>query len=281
MVLDNKGIVTYTQFLREDLIIIRFVPSNGIMPEYKTGQFLTIGVPIPTENFKTVRRAYSIASHPENRKYFEFVIRWVRKPLPGRVTTQLFYASEGDEIFWGNPTGNALAISNTLPNGEPDKRRIICVGGGTGIAPFVAYANHLHDVGDKREIIILHGASYVDELSYKGLFTKLDDESIERGKDEWNFKYRAAISRPNEWFNRSWKGQTGRVESFFKPKPGGLSPIEELVGEELNKDNTIIYICGYQGTIDGVMDYVKEKGFVTEHDKREDGSFEIKYESYG
>ena len=90
-----------------------------------------------------------------------------------------------------------------------------------------------------------------------------------------------SISRPKEWFNRSWKGQTGRVEAFFKPKPGGLSPIEELVGEELTKDNTIIYICGYQGTIDGVMDFVKPKGFVTEHDKREDGSYEVKYESYG
>lgn len=281
MVADNKGIITYTQFLREDLVIIRFVPENGIMPEYRTGQFLTLGVPIPAENFKLVRRAYSIASHPENRKYFEFVIRWVRKPLPGRVTTQLFYASEGDEIFWGNPTGNALAISDTLPNGQPDKRRIICVGGGTGIAPFVAYAQHLHDVGDKREIVVLHGASYVDELSYKGLFTKLEDESVERGKEKWNFRYRAAISRPQEWFNRSWKGQTGRVESFFKSKPGGLSPVEELVGEELTKDNTIIYICGYQGTIDGVMDYVKEKGFVTEHDKREDGTFEVKFESYG
>ena len=28
-----------------------------------------------------------------------------------------------------------------------------------------------------------------------------------RGKDQWNFKYRAAISRPQEWFNRSWAGQ--------------------------------------------------------------------------
>ncbi len=281
MVSDNKGIITYTQFLREDLLIIRFVPENGIMPEYNTGQFLTIGVPIPAENFKLVRRAYSIASHPENRKYFEFVIRWVRKPLPGRVTTQLFYASEGDEIFWGNPTGNALAINQKLHNGQPDRRRIICVGGGTGIAPFVAYALHLNAVGDKREVIILHGASYVDELSYKGLFTKLDDESIERGKDEWNFKYRAAISRPKELYNRSWRGQTGRVESFFKSKPGGLSPVEEIVGEELTKENTMVYICGYQGTIDGVINCVKEKGFVTEHDKREDGSYEIKFESYG
>ena len=82
-------------------------------------------------------------------------------------------------------------------------RRIVCIGGGTGIAPFVSFAQHLHAVEDKREIVVLHGASYVDELSYKELLTDLENDSIKRGKDEWNFKYRAAISRPQEWFNRS------------------------------------------------------------------------------
>src|SRR3970282_2361416 len=91
-----------------------------------------------------------------------------------------------------------------LPNGQPDNRRIVCVGGGTGLAPFIAFAKHLHDTGDKREIIVFHGASYVDELSYKELLTDLENESIERGKDQWNFRYRAAISRPKEFFNRSW-----------------------------------------------------------------------------
>jgi ferredoxin--NADP+ reductase len=43
----------------------------------------------------------------------------------------------------------------------------------------------------------------------------------------------------------------------------------------------MFYVCGWQGTIDGVMDFLKPKGFATEHDKREDGSFEVKYESYG
>jgi ferredoxin--NADP+ reductase len=280
MVVDNKAKITFAQFLREDLVIIRIVPNKG-MPEYRTGQFLTIGVPIPNENYKLVRRAYSIASHPENREYFEFVIRWVRKPLPGRVTTELFYSSEGDEVLLGDPTGNALQINETLPDGSKDNRRIICVGGGTGLAPFIAFANHLHDVGDKREVIVLHGASYVDELSYKKMLTDLENESIERGKDEWNFKYRAAISRPKEVFNRTWSGHTGRVESFFKPGKNGLSPIEELVGEEITPENSFIYICGYQGTIDGVIDYIEPKGFVTMHDKREDGSFEVKYESYG
>lgn len=280
MVSEVKAKITYMELLKEDLIVIRLVPNSG-MPDYKTGQFLTIGVPIPTEK-KIVRRAYSIASHPENRDYFEFVIRWVRKPLPGRVTTELFYANVGDEVWLGEPTGAALQISEELPSGKKDDRRVICVGGGTGIAPFIAFAKHFHDTNDSREVVVLHGASYVDELSYKRLLTGLEEESERRGRDKWNFRYKAAISRPKEFFNRSWNGHTGRVESFFVPdKKTGLSPVEEMVGEKITPENTMIYICGYQGTIDGVIDAVGDKGFVTEHDKKPDGSYSIKYESYG
>ena len=280
MVVENKATITYVQLLKEDLAIFRLVPNDGVIPEYKAGQFLTIGMNVPSEG-KVIRRAYSIASHPENKKYIELVIRWVRKPLPGRLTTQLFNAKEGDEITWIKPTGAALLINDKLPNGEKDERRIVCLGGGTGIAPFVSFAQHLHAVGDKREIVALHGASYIDELSYKELFTNLEMESIDKGRDRWNFRYRAAISRPQEWFNRSWSGQTGRVETFLRSKEGEPSPLEQMIGERVTPQNTMFYICGWQGTIDGCMDYLSAKGFVTERNKRPDGGFEVKYESYG
>jgi len=280
VVVENKATLTYVQLLKEDLAIFRMVPNDGIVPEYKAGQFITLGMNVPSEG-KVIRRAYSIASHPENKKYVELVIRWVRKPLPGRLTTQLFNAKEGDEVTWIKPTGAALLINDKLPNGEKDERRIVCLGGGTGIAPFVSYAQHMHDVGDNRELVVLHGASYVDELSYKQLFTDLEIESLDRGRDKWNFKYRAAISRPQEWFNRSWSGQVGRVETFLRSKDGEPSPLEQLIGEKITPENTMFYICGWQGTIDGCMDFLSAKGFVTERNKRADGGFEVKYESYG
>ncbi|NDB32862.1 MAG: ferredoxin--NADP reductase [Nitrososphaeria archaeon] len=280
MVVENKATITYIQLLKEDLAIFRLVPNDGTVPDFRAGQFITIGMNVPSEG-KIIRRAYSIASHPENKKYVELVIRWVRKPLPGRLTTQLFNAKEGDEITWIKPTGLALDINDKLPNGEKDMRRIVCLGGGTGIAPFVSFAQHLHDVGDKREIVVLHGASYIDELSYKDLFTDLEMESIDKGRDKWNFRYRAAISRPQEWFNRSWSGQTGRVETFLRSKEGQMSPLEQMIGEKVTPQNTIFYICGWQGTVDGCMDFLESKGFVTERNKRPDGSFDVKYESYG
>ena len=54
---------------------------------------------------KLIRRAYSIASPPQQKKYFELILRWVKKPVPGRLTTQVFDKKEGHEIFWVKPTG--------------------------------------------------------------------------------------------------------------------------------------------------------------------------------
>ena len=255
-------------------------PINKNDIDYKAGQFVTLGLHIPTEG-KIVRRAYSIASQPEQKKYFELVIRWVRKPVPGRLTTELFSKKEGDEIVWVKPTG-IFTINEKLHNGAPDDRRMVLIGGGTGLAPFISYSLHMKAIGSKREIVVLHGASYVDELSYRELLTELEQESIDSGKDKWNFRYRASISRPQEWFNRSWGGQKGRVETFLRPKAGtDRSPLEELVGEKITTENTSFYVCGWQGTVDGSLDYLVPKGFVTERNKRKDGSYEVKFESYG
>src|SRR2546428_2747962 len=279
MVVDNKAKISYIQIIKEDLGVFHITPDNGPIPDFKAGQFVTLGLHIPSEG-KIIRRAYSIASPPEQKKRFELYIRWVRKPVPGRLTTELFNKREGDEILWVKPTG-IFTINEKMHDGSPDNRRMVLIGGGTGLAPFVAFSMHLKATGSKREIIVLHGASYVDELGYRDLLTKLEFESLDMGKDKWNFRYRASISRPQEWFNRTWNGQKGRVESFLQSKDGEMSPLEKLVGEKITKDNTVFFICGWQGTIDGCLDVVSPKGFVTERNKRPDKSFEIKFESYG
>ena len=280
MVVDNKGIISYLRVLKEDLIIFRIKPSEDKVPDFKAGQFVTIGLHVPSEG-KIIRRAYSIASPPEQKEVFELLVRWVKKPVPGRLTTELFNRRELDEIFWVKPTG-AFTIDEKKHDSTPDTRRMVLIGGGTGLAPFISYALHLKAIGSRREIVVLHGASYVDELSYRELLVELENESLDRGKDKWNFRYRASISRPQEWFNRSWNGQKGRVESFLRPKLGtDKSPLEDLVGESITPDNTIFYVCGWQGTVDGALDFLIPKGFVTERNKKQDGSYAVKFESYG
>jgi ferredoxin--NADP+ reductase len=280
MVVDNKATISYISVLKEDLAIFRIKPNEGQVPDFKPGQFVTLGVNVPSEK-KVIRRAYSIASPPQQKKYFELILRWVKKPVPGRLTTQIFAKKEGQDILWVKPTG-IFTINEKMANGAPDNRRMVLISGGTGLAPFISYTLYLKALGSKREIIVLHGASYVDELSYRDLLTGLEEESLDKGKDVWNFKYRASISRPQEWFNRSWSGHKGRVESFLRPQPGkDKSPLEELVGEAITPENTSFYVCGWQGTVDGVLDSLVPKGFVTERKKRKDGTFDVKFESYG
>jgi ferredoxin--NADP+ reductase len=280
MVVDNKAIISYISVLKEDLAIFRIKPTEGQVPDFKPGQFVTLGVNVPSEK-KIIRRAYSIASPPQQKKHFELILRWVKKPVPGRLTTQIFDKREGDEVLWVKPTG-IFTINEKMATGDPDNRRMVLIGGGTGLAPFISYTLHLKALGSKREIIVLHGASYVDELSYRDLLANLENESLDKGKDNWNFRYRASISRPQEWFNRSWSGHKGRVETFLRPKAGkDKSPLEELVGETITPENTSFYVCGWQGTVDGVLDSLVPKGFVTERKKRKDGTFDVKFESYG
>lgn len=280
MVVDNKATVSYIRVLKEDLAIFRITPSDGQVPDFRAGQFVTLGLHIPSEG-KIIRRAYSIASPPEQKKHFELLVRWVRKPVPGRLTTELFNKREGEEIFWVKPTG-IFTINEKTHDGKEDNRRMVLIGGGTGLAPFISYTLNLKSKGSKREIVVLHGASYVDELSYRELLSDLEQESVDKGRDKWNFRYRASISRPQEWFNRSWNGQKGRVESFLRPKAGtDKSPLEEIVGEKITPENTSFYVCGWQGTVDGALDYLVPKGFVTERNKRKDGSYDVKFESYG
>lgn len=280
MVVDNKATISNIRVLKEDLAIFHIKPNEGPVPDFKPGQFVTLGLNVPAEG-KIIRRAYSIASPPEQKKHFELIVRWVKKPVPGRLTTELFNKKEGDEINWVKPTG-IFTINEKMPDGSLDNRRLVLIGGGTGLAPFISYTLHLKAKNSKREIVVLHGASYVDELSYRELLTSLELESLDKGKDNWNFRYRASISRPQEWFNRSWNGQKGRVETFLRPNPGNSrSPLEELVGETITPQNTSFYVCGWQGTVDGVLDSLVPKGFVTERNKRKDGSFDVKFESYG
>ena len=78
MAIDKKATLTYVQLMKEDLAVFRLVPEDGMIPDYDAGKFITVGMPIPSEDNKLIRRAYSMASHPENKEYIELVVRWVK-----------------------------------------------------------------------------------------------------------------------------------------------------------------------------------------------------------
>ena len=266
-----KAKIIYRENLTESLAIFRLdVPST----DFKPGQFATIGLPHPDREGKTLWRPYSISSNPEQKEYLELYIRWAQKPVLGKFTTMLWNLGVGDELEYKEPKG-AFSIAETFPNGTEDSRRIVMLGGGTGIAPFMSATASLYAKKTNRKLILCHGVSYIAELGYKKQLSELEN------KKNFDFNYLASISRPNENANIGWEGFTGRVESLIKKDSEGWSPAEKVAGEKFTIENTSFYICGFGGTVESVRNAVESEGFVTRKNAREDGSFDIRFESYG
>lgn len=222
---------------------------------------------------KITYRAYSIASPPEEKRYFELYIKLAREPVMGKFTGAIFTLNIGDTLFWRKPAG-AFTLEDRKADGSIDDRRLVLVASGTGLAPFVSYLLHLEKTNSGRKTILLHGVRYARELGYKGVFEEM------RRKRDGNFLYIPTVSRPDHELSVGWHGSVGRVESLLV-RNSGLSALEKAIGSTVNPENSFFHICGYQGTIDAVVKTLSPFGFVSNRNKRKDGSFDIKIESYG
>ncbi|MGI0037493.1 MAG: ferredoxin--NADP reductase, partial [Nitrososphaera sp.] len=165
-----------------------------------------------------------------------------------------------------------FTLEDKRADGSPDNRRLVLVASGTGLAPFVSYSLHLQNIGSKRKIILLHGARNAQELGYRSIFEGMEKTG--------NFIYLPTVSRPGDELSKGWRGNSGRVESLLT-RTGGASILERTVGEQVAPENSFFCICGYQGTIDSVIAALSPLGFVTNRNRRKDGSFDIKIEIYG
>ena len=263
----NIGRITYRKNLTPDLAIIRLQPADGsAVPDFKAGQFVALGLKLDGDD-KITYRAYSLSSPPEEKRYFEFYIKWATEPVMGKFTSALFKMGGSGELYWRKPAG-AFTIEDKRADGTPETRRLILVASGTGLAPFVSYVLHLKSVGSKRKMVLLHGAKYTKELGYRDVLERM-------AASDPNFQYLPTVSRPDHPLSQGWRGSTGRVETLLG------SQLEKAVGEKVTPANSFFHICGYQGTIDSVVSILSPLGFVTNRNKRKDGSFDIKIETYG
>ncbi|MFL6509574.1 MAG: FAD-binding oxidoreductase [Nitrososphaera sp.] len=268
----NRGKINYYKNLTPDLAIFRVQPADGQpVPDFEAGQFVALGLK-PDGDSNIIYRPFSISSAPEEKRYFEFYIKSASEYLMSKFTRTLFKMSEGDILYWRNPAGT-FTIEDEKADGTPDTRRLVLVASGTGLAPFVSYILHLKSINSKREVVLLHGAKYVQELGYFDMFENIS-------ANDPNFKYLTTISRPEHDLPREWKGNVGRVETLLVDKDGGKSQLEKAVGERVTPENSFVHICGYAGTIHVVISILDPLGFVTNRNKRKDGSFDIKIETY-
>jgi ferredoxin--NADP+ reductase len=244
--------------LTDALSIFRIKPDQmpTERPWFVPGQYCVLGMNNEAKpELGSVRRSMSIASAPEDEGAIEFYIRWVAKPESENPFTHLLWKIKaGDRMYMRPVAAGVFTVKDTV--GIDDPRIRVMVAAGTGSAPFVSMVRselRRNPNADLSQWVLLHGASYPEDLGYRDELMRMTAEN--------KLKYYGTVSRPKD--RPEWKGDTGRVEAFFEG--ARLDDLEKRLGLPVGgftPKNVVIYICGLTGTITGTVVPLIDRGFV-------------------
>jgi ferredoxin/flavodoxin---NADP+ reductase len=256
--LEYNATLTERIDLTDALSIFRVTPDRmpAERPWFVPGQYCVIGLNNQEKpELGSVRRSMSIASAPEDDGAIEFYIRWVAKPESDNPLTHLLWKlRNGDRIYMRAVAAGVFTVKDTI--GLDDPRYRVMVAAGTGSAPFVSMVRselRRDPKADLSKWVLLHGASYPADLGYR--------DELQRMVELNKLKYWGTVSRPKE--APDWKGDSGRVESFFEGAK--LAELEKRLGLPaggFTPKNVAIFICGLTGTITGTIIPLIDRGFV-------------------
>ncbi|MEM4755645.1 MAG: FAD-binding oxidoreductase [Candidatus Woesearchaeota archaeon] len=151
---------------------------------FQAGHFVMAKFPdSPTE------RAYSISSSPYEQGFLELTVE-----RAGMFSGRLCDCKEGDEVLLKGPYGMMLPDATTNP--------LICIAGGTGIAPFLSIIEAGKAQHFPRTIALFYMAKTSTQM--------IDHQKLLRYANQYQqFFYFPTITQPQDQ-QEPWQGNTGR-----------------------------------------------------------------------
>jgi NAD(P)H-flavin reductase/ferredoxin len=130
--------------LSADTVLVTVVPDRPVA--YLAGQFVLLELPDGT------RRAYSMSREPTDEVAGDASLELVVRRTPGGIASSLLAAAgPGDPLVVEGPYGRAHVQS-------PADRPVVCVGGGSGLGPFLAIAERCLTQAPERPVRLYYGA---------------------------------------------------------------------------------------------------------------------------
>ncbi|GAB6090444.1 FAD-binding oxidoreductase [Spirochaeta dissipatitropha] len=227
-----KGTVTKMTDLTHDIQEVLVDLPEGESISYQSGQYMQIEVP-PYDKIKSpTMRAYSMSSHPAQKGSVEFLIRLV----PGGIVTTYVHdhMKEGEKLNIVGPFGDFYVQDTDAP--------MICVAGGSGMAPFKSIFNDMIETGkiNDRDVWYFFGARAVRDMFYLDWLRELD-------KKYEHFHFVAALSEPME--EDHWEGETGLITEVL------AKYLDEIIPADQDKEG---YLCGSPGMLDACMSVMRK-----------------------
>lgn len=171
---------------------------------FTAGQFVNVEVP-GTGTF----RAFSMANAPSADSEIELIVRI----FPGgQFSEYLKQAAKGQIVRVFGPVGS-LRVRLSY-------RRILMIGGGSGLAPLLSMLTDLTEKNDRRPVTVFFGARTREELYY-----------LDRLKALCSLCPRAEFVPVVEYADEAWEGETGRVTDAIARR------VRSLKGYD-------VYMCG-------------------------------------
>mgnify|MGYP000858280975 FL=1 len=220
-----KAKITDIKDLTKDIKEFTFSFVEPELVDYKAGQFILIKIQDNPKAF----RAYSISSYNEDSRRLSVIIKKVEKGYGTNIIFNEFRI--GDIVDLEGPMGDEL-----VP--EKSAERILFVANGIGITPFIGLSKDvLQNYPNVKEVILLNGQRYENELLYDEYFKSLE-------KFYGKFKYIPVLSR-----DKSSSLRKGYVTDILK---------------EMDVAGSHVYMCGSKNMILDSYDILLNKGIEKE-----------------
>lgn len=218
------GLSDLTYDIKE--VRLRLVEPPGIT--FTAGQYVQIEVPPYELTDEPVYRAYSVASVPSQSGELELEIRYV----PNGICTTYVHKrlKVGDTVTINGPYGDFGL--------QPTDREIICIAGGSGMAPIKSILLEMERTKNPRACRYFFGAR-----ARRDLFMVDQMRALEHSLP--NFRFIPALSAPEP--GDSWDGETGLITEVVSRH------LQDASGAEA-------YLCGSPLMIDACIPVLRSKG---------------------
>jgi propane monooxygenase reductase subunit len=205
-------------------LVLKFAEPGKKM-QFNAGQYASITIPDSVES-----RAYSMANTPTTTDRAEFII----KVFPGGRFSGLLEGglTVGQQMEIKGPYGVFMLREKTNSD-------IICIGGGSGMAPLWSLLNDIAERGIKRKATFFYGARTRKDLFYLDRLKQLAERLP-------GFRFVPALSMATE--EDEWEGETGLITDV----------LERHLDAGLTQEQA--YLCGPPPMIDAAIPVLVRKG---------------------
>ncbi|MGE5653455.1 MAG: 4Fe-4S binding protein [Bacillota bacterium] len=208
--------------LNQDVKELTFEFIKPQTVDYKPGQFMLVKI----EDQPEMYRAYSISSHNHDRKRVKVTV----KRVPNGYGTGIIFDQfkEGETVELQLPMGDELVVDKSA-------EKILLVGGGIGITPFIPIVEDLvKGKNSAKEIDLIYGVNRANELIYDQELTAMADGNP-------HFRYTKVVASDSSWSS----GPKGFVTDIIK---------------DMDLSGYKVYMCGPKPMTDATTKLLQAMG---------------------